>query len=179
MESQLQAELETERKKNQQIITLLNETITKSESKDKTIAALRTRIEEDRKSKENVLVQTALNTGGSGKGNKQEIIFKVQILTAKVSLAKNSPRFKGLKNVWEYKHGGRYKYTTGYKRDLQSAIALQSELRKRGFNDAFVAAFQNGKRIPVKFVLDTYKMRENYKTKTSIDAIVLKQNENT
>ena len=83
----------------------------------------------------------------------KDIIFKVQALSSKNPLGSNSPRFKGLKNVWEYKDGGLYKYTIGDKRDLRSASALQSELRKKGFSDAFVVAFKNGKRIPVREAL--------------------------
>ena len=51
------------------------------------------------------------------------------------------------------KDGGLYKYTIGNKIDIQSASALQSELRKKGFSDAFVVAFKNGKRIPVREAL--------------------------
>ena len=83
----------------------------------------------------------------------QDIVFKVQALSSKSPLGSNSPRFKGLKNVWEYKDGGLYKYTIGNKRDLQSASVLQSELRKQGFGDAFVVAFNNGKRISVREAL--------------------------
>ena len=87
----------------------------------------------------------------------KEIIFKVQILSSKKPLESNSPWFKGLKNVWEYKDSGLYKYTIGNKRDIQSASVLQSELRKKGFNGAFVVAFQNGKRIPVRKALKFLK----------------------
>jgi N-acetylmuramoyl-L-alanine amidase len=84
----------------------------------------------------------------------QEIIFKVQVLSLGKPLASNSPWFKGLKNVWEYEDGGLYKYTVGNKKDLQSASALQSELRDKGFSDAFVVAFQNEQRIPVRKALN-------------------------
>ena len=94
---------------------------------------------------------------GSGAEN-QEIIFKVQILSSKTSLATNSPQFKGLENICEYQHNDWCGYTIGEKRDLTSAIALQSEMRNRGFSDAFVVAFQNGKRIPFNVALDKYKM---------------------
>ena len=97
--------------------------------------------EEKKKNQENVVTE-------SGNINK-EIIFKVQALSSENPIGSNSPRFNGLKNVWEYKDGGLYKYTIGNKRDIQSASALQSELRKKGFSDAFVVAFKNGKRIPV------------------------------
>jgi hypothetical protein len=88
----------------------------------------------------------------SGNINK-DIIFKVQVLSSGTRLATNSQRFKGLKNVWEYKDGGLYKYTAGNKRDLKSASELQSELRRKGFSGAFVVTFKNGERISVKEAL--------------------------
>ena len=98
--------------------------------------------EEKNKNPENVVIE-------SDKINK-EIIFKVQILSSDTPLSTNSPKFKGIKNIWEYKDGVLYKYTVGNNKDLKSASELQSELRKKGFGDAFVVAFQNGKRIPVR-----------------------------
>jgi len=83
----------------------------------------------------------------------QEIIFKVQVLSSEKPLVSNSPQFKDLKNVWEYEDGGLYKYTVGNKRDLRSTSVLQLELREKGFSDAFVVAFKNGKRIPVREAL--------------------------
>jgi uncharacterized protein YcbK (DUF882 family) len=80
----------------------------------------------------------------------QEIIFKVQIISSRTRLAKNSPQFKRFEGVWEYQDGDLYKYTLGSQKDLKSAYALQLELRKKGFSGAFVVAFKNGKRIPVK-----------------------------
>ena len=82
-----------------------------------------------------------------------EVIFKVQIISSSTRLATNSPRLKGLKNVWEYKDNGLYKYTIGNQKDLKSASALQSEFRRKGFDEAFVVTFKNGKRIPVKEAL--------------------------
>jgi hypothetical protein len=121
----------TELKKNEQAMV---------EAKSKKVD-----FEEKKKNQENVATD-------SGNINK-EIIFKVQALSSENPIGSNSPRFKGLKNVWEYKDGGLYKYTIGNKRDIQSASALQSELRKKGFSDAFVVAFKNGKRIPVREAL--------------------------
>jgi hypothetical protein len=80
---------------------------------------------------------------------KKNIIFKVQIITSKTRLKMESPHFKNLKDVWEYKNGEIYKYTVGEKLDLNAASNLQSELRKKGFSGAFVVAFKNGKRIQV------------------------------
>lgn len=99
---------------------------------------------------------TEIDIAESGKIN-QEIIFKVQVLSSGKALSSNSPRIKGLKNVWEYEDGDLYKYTIGNKRNLQSASALQLELREKGFSDAFVVAFQNEKRIPVRKALKLLK----------------------
>jgi hypothetical protein len=38
-----------------------------------------------------------------------KIIFKVQILSSGIPLSTNSPKFKGIKNIWEYKEGILYK----------------------------------------------------------------------
>jgi hypothetical protein len=108
------------------------------------------------KSTPEMLENGAVNVAAKDTGDRQiteEIIFKVQVLSSKNPLESNSTPFKGLKNVWEYKDGGLYKYTIGNKRDIKSASALQLEIRKKGFSDAFVVAFKNGKRIPVKEAL--------------------------
>ena len=119
-------------------------------------------IQESHEPKEDIIVQGKSNRDFSEIKTKseldntdsnkidQEIIFKVQFISSTTRLPTNSPEFKGLKNVWEYKQDNLYKYTLGNKKDLKSAIALQSELRKTGFGGAFVVTFKNGKRIPVK-----------------------------
>jgi N-acetylmuramoyl-L-alanine amidase len=56
----------------------------------------------------------------------------------------------GIKNVWVYEDRGIHKYTVGNEKDLKSAYVMQSKLRKKGFVGAFVVAFKNGKRIPVR-----------------------------
>ncbi|MGB2688614.1 MAG: hypothetical protein WBC36_06485 [Desulfobacterales bacterium] len=147
----LKATLESERKENDKLRKQLNETIRNTKS-----------LEEEHKSKGNVVVQKKSNKDFSkiktnsevgntdSVTNNQEIIFKVQIISSDTRLSIDSPQFKGLKNVWEYKDSGLYKYTVGNQKDLISASALQSEFRRNGFSGAFVVAFKNGKRIPVR-----------------------------
>jgi hypothetical protein len=125
---------------DRQITGLNKNELAMTEAKSKKVDS-----EVTKKNPENVLTE-------SGKINK-EIIFKVQVISSENPLESNSPRFNGLKNVWVYKENDLYKYTIGNKRDIQSASALQSELRKKGFSDAFVVAFQNEKRIPVRKAL--------------------------
>jgi N-acetylmuramoyl-L-alanine amidase len=167
---ELEAKLDSERKKNETLVKQSSETTIKMESKDKIILSLRARLEEKPKKKEYILVQAKSKKAVSGEKKKnadvditdsdtinQEIVFKIQILSSGTPLSSNSPQFKGLKNVWEYKDGGLYKYTIGNKRDLQSASALQSEMNEKGFSGAFVVALQNGKRIPVRKALKLLK----------------------
>ena len=152
--AELQVKLESEHKDNDKLRKQLIETIRKTKS-----------LEEKHKTKGDVFVQAKSNKDfskikiNSDVGNtdsdtkNQGIIFKVQIIASSTRLATNSPQFKGLKNVWEYKDNGLYKYTVGNQKDLKSAYALQSEFRRKGFVGAFVVAFKNGKRIPVREAL--------------------------
>ena len=128
---------------DRQITELKKNELAMIESKSKKVTS-----EVKKKNPENVFSE-------SGEINK-EIIFKVQILSSENPLGSNSQLFNGLKNIWVYKENDLYKYTIGNKRDIQSASALQSELRKKGFSDAFVVAFQHEKRIPVRKAL-TYQ----------------------
>jgi uncharacterized coiled-coil protein SlyX len=152
--AELQEKLESERKENDKLRKQLNETISKTKS-----------LEEEHKTKGEVVVQAKSNKDFSkikinsemgftdSDTKNQEIIFKVQIVSSSTRLAKNSSQFYGLKNVWEYKDSGLYKYTVGNQKDLKSASALQSEFRRKGFSGAFVVTFKNGKRIPVREAL--------------------------
>ena len=160
--TELQAKLESERKENDNLRKKLNETIRNLKSKDEIILTLRSKLKEVSKVADGVIE--------NGKSNKdspevkikskvdntdldsieQEIIFKVQIISSDTLLPINSPKLKGLNNVWEYEDGGLHKYTVGNEKDFKSASVLQSELRRMGFVGAFVAAFKNGKRIPIR-----------------------------
>ena len=153
--AELQAKLESERKENDNLRKKLNETIRNIKSKDEVILTLRSKLKEISKAADGVIVN-----GKSNKDNPrinikskvddtdldsigQEIIFRVQIISSDTLLPINSPKLKGLKNVWEYEDGGLHKYTVGNEKDFKSASVLQSELHRMGFVDAFVAAFKN------------------------------------
>jgi N-acetylmuramoyl-L-alanine amidase len=80
---------------------------------------------------------------------KDQIYFKVQIETSKDKLKLTDQRFKGL-YATEYEQDGLFKYTSGtFENDLKSANDYKNTMRKKGFEHAFVVAFQNGKRIPM------------------------------
>ena len=152
--TKLEATLKSVREENVNLKKQLNEKIRKTKS-----------LTEEPKTKEDVAVQAKSNKDFSkikrnsekiktdSDTKNQGIIFKIQITSSSTRLATNSPQFKGLKNVWEYKDNGLYKYTVGNQKDFKSASVLQSEFRKKGFSGAFVVAFKNGKRIPVEEAL--------------------------
>ena len=164
--------IRTENESTKEIEAKLNEAIKKNDDFEKSITGLQAKLEYESKeidklrkqlnetirkttsNKDFSKIKTNSEVGNTDSVTKhQEIIFKVQIISSDTRLATNSPQFNGLKNVWEYREGGLYKYTAGNEKDLTSASALQSEYRSKGFGGAFVVAFKNGKRIPVREAL--------------------------
>lgn len=82
---------------------------------------------------------------------KDDVIFRVQILTNASKLAANSPRFKGQNNVFEYFQDNLYKYAVGYfVNDYKSANEYKNQLRQDGFESAFVIAFINNERVDLQ-----------------------------
>jgi N-acetylmuramoyl-L-alanine amidase len=51
--------------------------------------------------------------------------------------------------VWEYKAGNYFKYTAGKAQSLNEAAQLQTQVRAKGYKDAFIVAFKNGERVDV------------------------------
>ncbi len=82
----------------------------------------------------------------AAKQEKGAIIYKIQILTSDKKLPSNSKVFKGYKNVGYYKEKGLYKYTYGETTNLNEIRKLRRQVIK-DFKDAFIVAFQDGKKI--------------------------------
>jgi len=78
-----------------------------------------------------------------------KIVFRVQIVTSSNKIALDSLKFAELGAMREYITGGWYKYTVGDEPNLEAAYKLQSEVREKGYQSAFVVAFQNDRRIPL------------------------------
>ena len=85
------------------------------------------------------------------------IIFKIQILTSNTSIPLTSSRFREVENVQEYSHKGLFKYTIGGTPDFEQSLALKTEMKKKGFQDAFVVAFYNDVRISMRTALKLLK----------------------
>lgn len=79
-----------------------------------------------------------------------ETVFRVQIFSSTIKYENNHPKFNGRDDIWNYFSGGLWKYTAGSFNKHEEAVTLQNELRKQGFEDAFVVAFKNGERISMQ-----------------------------
>ncbi len=51
--------------------------------------------------------------------------------------------------IWEYQDKNVYKYTSGMTQNFAEASKHQATVRKAGFKDAFIVAFNNDQRITI------------------------------
>lgn len=86
-----------------------------------------------------------------------DVIFRVQILSSNERIELNNPRFKGRDDIWEYRANNVYKYTAGNCLKLEDAIKLQADLKKSGYQDAFVVAFRRNQRISLQEASSTHQ----------------------
>ena len=80
-------------------------------------------------------------------GKEEGLIFRVQIMASVPKLPLDHPLLKGLRDVVLYKDKGLYKYTIGESKKLKEIRKVKKEVQTRGFSDAFIVSFLNGKRI--------------------------------
>ena len=93
------------------------------------------------KSKTDQTEVTATSTG-------QIMEYRVQIYTSATKLSSNFFQNRGLNSVFEYFHGGAYKYCSAKSFKTESEALTESiALKRQGFTDAFVVVFKNGIRV--------------------------------
>ena len=85
-------------------------------------------------------------------------MFRVQIATSKIKLELKSFNFKGMKDVDRIESGNKYKYIVGKYSSIEMAKGRQKEVRKIGYESAFVIAFENGKRLDLQKAIEKSKM---------------------
>ena len=89
------------------------------------------------------------NDKNTHKTEKKDIYFGIQIATSKKQVKIKPSKFKGLKNVYEYKDGNLYKYFYGKETDYSKIDSIYKEIKVK-FKDSFPVGFVNGKKTSVK-----------------------------
>jgi N-acetylmuramoyl-L-alanine amidase len=76
-----------------------------------------------------------------------EFQYKVLFFSSEKKVDTDDKKFEGVESVECYEEGRLFKYTSGTFSKMNDAAHAQSLLRKKGFKDAFVVSFKNGKRV--------------------------------
>ena len=80
----------------------------------------------------------------------EEVVFRVQL-----GAFKNQPtedNFKSIPNLFVVESGGFYRYMSGAFNNFNQAARHKVEMIVEGYKGAFVVAYKNGKRVPLKSV---------------------------
>jgi len=95
---------------------------------------------------------TSTNTAAATMQTNSGIEYRVQIYADANELKTDNAKFSGLKSepVSYIHESGLYKYRIGPYNNLDEAIKKQTLARNAGFKDAFVVAFNDGKRISLE-----------------------------
>ena len=80
----------------------------------------------------------------------QGVSYRVQFLTSDKELPEGDKHFKGLTGYQMYKQDNTFRYTMGNEPTITRAKTVMSTLREKGFKDAFIIPFYNGKRISLQ-----------------------------
>lgn len=81
--------------------------------------------------------------------DKSGVIFKVQIATSSLNLPTKPENFKGMDDVEMVSAGKWYKYFVGNYGSIDEAKARQEEVQEKGYDTAFIVAYEDGKKISV------------------------------
>ncbi|MES2567097.1 MAG: N-acetylmuramoyl-L-alanine amidase [Bacteroidota bacterium] len=79
---------------------------------------------------------------------KTGIVFKVQFASIDKEVD-SKIKYPNVTDVWFYKSGSVYKYTSGNYASMEEAAKQQAKLKELGYKDCFVAAFNDGIRMDI------------------------------
>ena len=102
--------------------------------------------------KESTLKPEVVNTEikvSTKSSSANDIQFAIQIYSSKTKISTEDKVFKGIQDVLVYKDRNTYKYLCSKEGDYSSVAKKQNFFRSKGFNDAFIVAFSNNKRMDV------------------------------
>jgi N-acetylmuramoyl-L-alanine amidase len=81
------------------------------------------------------------------------VVFKVQLSVSSKNLSLIPANFKGLNNISTVMSGSNYKYMYGETNSFDEAKKLQKEAIDKGYKEAFIIAFKDGKSISISDAL--------------------------
>lgn len=82
--------------------------------------------------------------------NTDEIVFKVQLMATSKVIPLEANRFNGLKNLSAEPYKNMYRYMFGNATTYAQAKQLKAEADTKGYTTAYIVAYKNGERIPLK-----------------------------
>jgi N-acetylmuramoyl-L-alanine amidase len=89
--------------------------------------------------------------------NQSDIYFAVQISASKRKINLKSYNFKGLNDVWRTKSVKLYRYYTGKSFTIENAKNKLEKVKNRGYNNAFIVAFDGDKKISISDAVNHLK----------------------
>lgn len=90
-------------------------------------------------------------------GSVEGLFFKVQLFASARKISLKPANFKGLDNISTERVGKLYRYLFEQTPDYKRAQDLLNLARNKGYKDAFVAAYQNNKRLKLEEALKLIK----------------------
>lgn len=75
------------------------------------------------------------------------VVYRVQFVSRSSKVANPEATFKGLKDIYFYEYKGLIRYTAGCFSTKEEAEKYRREVVSKKYKDAFVAKFENGKRV--------------------------------
>lgn len=88
---------------------------------------------------------------------KNEIYYKIQMASSSKKIAPKHYNFKGLQPIERIKIGKYYKYYLGKVKKYKKAKLLLKIAKSKGYESAFIAAFENGTKISIHQALQKQK----------------------
>lgn len=79
-----------------------------------------------------------------------DLVFRVQVLASPTRVSFDDSRIHHLPALYEYQHGGMYKYTSGKFDTREKAEAYRRQIIGQGIADAFVVALYQNRRISIE-----------------------------
>jgi N-acetylmuramoyl-L-alanine amidase len=97
------------------------------------------------------------SANNSSSQTESDLVFKIQISASKKNIETKPYNFKGLKSVAKQKNGKLYRYFYQQSSDYEEAKRYLKTAKSKGFNNAFIVAFNGDKKITISDALRLLK----------------------